>query len=101
MLEKLFTNVRLIQKHDIEANWLRAVDFIPKQGELIIYDVDDTYSYERFKIGDGETNVHDLPFYLEDQIEEILNKINYLANNTLDASYQDGVLQLKKGITIP
>lgn len=92
---------RLILKHDIESNWNRATTFIPKQGEIIIYDIDDNHSYERFKIGDGVTTAYDLSFYLEDEMLELLNKINYIANNTLDATYGDGVLHLNKGITIP
>lgn len=55
-------NVRIIHKHDIEANWLKATNFAPKQGELIVYDKDSNYAYERFKIGDGVTNVSALPF---------------------------------------
>ncbi len=31
---------RIIHKHDTEANWNLAVNFIPKQGELIVYDKD-------------------------------------------------------------
>ena len=57
---------RIQQKHDIEANWKLAVNFIPKQGEIIIYDIDDNYDYERFKIGDGVTKINDLPFALGD-----------------------------------
>ena len=53
---------RIILKHDNEINWNKASSFIPKQGEVIIYDVDDNYTYERMKIGDGITNVIDLPF---------------------------------------
>jgi hypothetical protein len=53
---------RIQQKHDIEANWELATNFIPMAGELIIYDIDANYSYERFKIGDGVTNVNSLPF---------------------------------------
>ena len=63
MSEKNIKNVRIIHKHDVEANWLKATSFIPKQGELIVYDIDDNYDYERFKIGDGTTLVNDLPFY--------------------------------------
>lgn len=44
---------RIIHKHDIETNWNKAVNFVPKQGEIIVYDIDATYPYERFKIGDG------------------------------------------------
>ena len=55
-------NARIIHKHDTEANWNLATNFTPKQGEIVVYDVDDTYTYERFKIGDGVTNVTSLPF---------------------------------------
>jgi hypothetical protein len=89
---------RLILKHDIESNWNRATTFIPKQGEIIVYDIDDNYSYERFKVGDGKTTAIALPFYLENELAIILNKIDYLADNTLDANWQDGVLHLTKGI---
>ena len=53
---------RIVHKHDIESNWLLATNFTPKQGEIVVYDIDDNYSYERFKIGDGVQNVNDLPF---------------------------------------
>ena len=29
---------RIINKHDIPSNWIKAVNFVPKQGEIIIYD---------------------------------------------------------------
>lgn len=61
MSEQIF-NTRIQQKHDVEANWVKAVNFIPKQGEIIVYDVDANYSYERFKIGDGIKKVNELPF---------------------------------------
>lgn len=53
---------RLINKHDIEANWLKAVNFKPLAGELIVYDIDENYPYQRIKIGDGSTLIADLPF---------------------------------------
>lgn len=93
---------RLILKHDIESNWNRAAGtFMPKQGEIIIYDIDDSHPYERFKIGDGENYVDDLPFYLEDELLSLLDKINYIADNTLNATCENGMLMLSKGITIP
>lgn len=55
-------STRLIHKHDIEANWKKATGFIPKVGEMIVYDSDDNYNYSRIKIGDGITNVNDLLF---------------------------------------
>lgn len=69
-----------IQKHDIEVNWLKAVNFIPDKGMFIVYDkeCDDNgnllegvtlptgrtnpFKYHRIKIGDGEHKVSELPF---------------------------------------
>lgn len=65
MAEKNLNNIRIVNKHDTESNWLKATGFTPKQGELIVYDVDGTYNYERCKIGDGVQNVNDLPFMTE------------------------------------
>lgn len=62
---------RIAQKHDIEANWNKAVDFIPMRGEIIVYDIDANYDYERIKIGDGATTVINLPFYLAEELEAI------------------------------
>lgn len=72
MAEKNFNNVRIVNKHDIEENWLKATGFTPKQGELIVYDIDDNYSYERIKIGDGVQNVNDLPF-ADDALREYID----------------------------
>lgn len=55
-------NLRIIHTHDTEENWNKTVEFIPKAGEVIVYDVDNTFNYERFKIGDGVTVVQELPF---------------------------------------
>lgn len=85
---------RIIHKHDIEANWNKAVNFIPKAGEIIIYDKDENYNYERIKIGNGETLIRDLAFtslswnnlldkpdiatktYVENEIQTELKKID-------------------------
>lgn len=53
---------RTAQKHDTEANWNKAVNFIPANGEMIIYDPDTQHPYKRFKIGDGVTVAMNLPF---------------------------------------
>ena len=81
MIEKEIKS-RIIHKHDTEENWLKAVNFIPKKGELIIYDIDISYNYERFKIGDCSTLVSALPFAmnrgarikaLEERLASLLN----------------------------
>lgn len=53
---------RIQLKHETEQVWKNTTNFIPMIGEMIIYDVDDNYNYERFKIGDGVRNVNELPF---------------------------------------
>ena len=76
---------RIQNKHDIELNWLRAEEFVPYAGELIIYDAETqeafTAAYEkltdaqktalgrttpityaRAKVGDGKISVSALPF---------------------------------------
>lgn len=57
-----------LQKHDTEANWQKAVNFVPPSGMLIIYDPDATHDDHRMKIGDGTTNVNSLPFFAIDTI---------------------------------
>lgn len=87
MSEQTF-NSRIIHKHDVEANWLKAVNFTPKQGEIIVYDVDNTYSYERFKIGDGSQNVNALPFVDDnvksriDMLGETIDDVSALVGDT-------------------
>ena len=54
-------NVRIQLKSDTEEHWLQH-PITPLAGELIIYSPDDTHSYSRAKIGDGQTNVTNLPF---------------------------------------
>lgn len=58
-------NSRIQHKHDTEYHWYAAGTatnpFIPKAGELIIYDPDPIYEV-RTKIGDGATPVHLLPW---------------------------------------
>ena len=61
MAEKQF-NTRIINKHDTADNWAKATNFIPKKGELIVYDADTTNTQPRLKIGDGTTTVINLPF---------------------------------------
>lgn len=61
MAEKTI-NSRIVNKHATESEWKAKSGFIPKQGEMIVYDVDANCSHQRFKIGDGTTTVGNLPF---------------------------------------
>ena len=58
------------QKIDTEANWNKAVNFIPLKGEIIIYEQDNVYPYERIKIGDGTTTVTNLPFVIDEALAQ-------------------------------
>ena len=53
---------RIQLKNDTEQNWGRAKNFVPLRGEVIIYLADDTHPFSRLKVGDGTTNVNNLPF---------------------------------------
>ena len=64
-------NTRIINKHDTTANWNKATNFIPKAGEIIIYD-----DVHRIKIGDGKTKVTSLPFSESALDTSITNHIN-------------------------
>lgn len=48
---------RIQHKHDTTENWNKAENFIPLEGEIIIYT-----DVNKIKLGDGETNVNSLPF---------------------------------------
>lgn len=60
MSQKIKTRIQ--NKHDVEANWVQAVNFIPMAGEVIVYDQDGNYDKPRIKIGDGQTTINNLPF---------------------------------------
>ena len=59
---------RIQLKSDTEENWNKAgpkqgsPGFVPMRGELIIYSADESHAFSRLKVGDGTTNVTNLPF---------------------------------------
>ena len=76
-------NSRIQQKHDVAANWAKATNFIPKKGEIIIYDAEYNASGEetqavRFKIGDGSKTVNNLPFAVIDGEQKISGEFYFL-----------------------
>ena len=84
--EKKITS-RIQQKHDVAANWAKATNFIPKKGEIIIYDAEHNASGEetqavRFKIGDGSKTVNNLPFAVIDYSSDIETLEQKVANNS-------------------
>ena len=62
MANEKIIKTRIMMKTDSQANWDRQINFIPLQGEIIIYSADDTHPFSRLKIGDGNTTVVSLPF---------------------------------------
>lgn len=84
-------NTRVQQKHDIEANWLKATNFIPKIGEVIVYDPDENHAAARVKIGDGVKTVIELAFIDEaaktalfkeiDMVDEKVEALGQLVGN--------------------
>lgn len=60
MANKTFQS-RIVQKHDTQANWKKATNFIPLKGEIIVYD-----DISKIKIGDGTTKINDLKFIIDE-----------------------------------
>lgn len=57
---------KIIVKQDSIENWRKAKNFIPKEGEIIIYVPKEgeivIYDSIQIKIGDGKTPINQLPF---------------------------------------
>ena len=102
-------NGRFVPKGDTEANWNKAVGFIPLDKEIIIYKKDTNHSTPRIKIGDGVTVIQKLPFIssgggevdlsiiqsMIDEKGEIL--IEYVDNAV--AAIQDQIAELEGRVT--
>ena len=52
MAEKML-KTRVINKHETQEDWEKAVNFIPLLAEIVVYDTDSTHTQARLKIGDG------------------------------------------------
>jgi hypothetical protein len=61
-------------------------NYVPKQGELVVYDIDEDYTYQRFKIGDGVTVVGNLPFYFEEEIAAIKAELKNKVEVSIDGN---------------
>ena len=82
-------------KYDTEANWNKAINFIPLKGEVIIYSADDSHPFCRLKIGDGINKVRDLPFI----ISNIPTAEFIISTNTSPSTELTGVLSSTSKIT--
>ena len=97
MAEKILSS-RIVHKHDVAANWSKATGFTPRAGELIVYDIDADYTYERIKIGDGVRNVNTLPFVddalratLVEQINVVDDKVDAVSTLVGDTSVAEQI----------
>ena len=60
---------KIIHKHDTEANWQAyRSGYVPAAGEIVVYDRDESRSFERIKIGDGVTTILNLPFISDNEV---------------------------------
>ena len=92
MAEAIKTRIQL--KNDTEENWNKAKNFIPKRGELIIYNaetgnVDEARRFPRFKIGDGETTIVNLPFTTRNVIKSYATQSDFPSIGAADSLYID------------
>ena len=81
-----------VQAHDTEANWNTATNFIPRRGQIIVYDADENYGFERFKIGDGITPVTNLPFSINIYVQPTEPTNPTVGALWLDTSYVSEIM---------
>lgn len=74
-------NVRLLTKHAKALEW-ETSNLVILDGEMIIYDPDETCSYARIKIGNGSLTAAELPF-VDDSHWEVHRYFNAIINNKI------------------
>ncbi len=63
---------RISQLYKTEAEWAKLPNFVPMQGELIIFSPDKQHTSARLKIGDGQTLLKDLSFFTDPKVDNFL-----------------------------
>ena len=102
MANEKYLKGRFQQKTDIEKNWEKAKNFIPLDGEIIVYK-----DIKKLKIGDGVTTVGNLEFYtgeidekiFEDYVtkkefDELVTKVNIMKPKINVLSEVDGIMTI-------
>ena len=94
-------NTRIQSKHDTTENWNKAREFIPKAGEVIIYDdyevktrtveiqgeaIEETIWVPNIKVGTGNAYVQDLPF-VDEIIRDVL--LEHIHNQNIHVTSSD------------
>ena len=90
-------NIKSVPFHGTEVEW-ESNNYIPKDGEIIIYDIDENYNYKRIKIGNGVDNVSSLPFN-EDAILDNVAFINESDNENVEVPEESKKLEPLIGTT--
>lgn len=80
-------NARIQLKNDTEAHWNQATNFIPRQGEIIIYSADATHPNPRIKIGDGTTKINNLSFV--GLVQSYSNRVSFPQAGNIGNLYMD------------
>lgn len=88
-------NARIINKHDTESNWDKATNFIPKKGEIIVYEADDN-AVPYLKVGNGTKTVTELPYVSNKNTDEAIEQ---LKNNDVFKD-EDLILKPLGGISV-
>lgn len=70
---------RIVHKHDTEANWAKAINFVPMEGEIIIVVTDS--GEVRKKVGDGVKTYTQLPFD-DEAIRSLISERVLIAQGT-------------------
>lgn len=63
---------RISQLHKTEAQWDSIPNFVPFNGEFILFDPDKQHAYTRLKVGDGNTPLRRLPFFIDSSIDDFI-----------------------------
>lgn len=95
---KELKHIRIIQKHETEANWNKAKKFTPKLGEIIIYDPDETHTRSRIKVGDGVRIVSELPFSSQNVDFSVVEVTDDLIIDAEDISALDRLPSIVDGV---
>lgn len=102
-MSKNTVHARIRLKNDTEKNWEKS-NFVPLQGEVIIYSIDDTHPFFRLKVGDGITNVNDLPFIDAQTINGVdINNLvaSRLAHTLTFGANEEYVFDGTRDVTVP
>lgn len=104
-------DTRIITKHDTELNWNLKPNFVPLNGEVIIYDDHERDSDNKpvpgFKVGNGVTPIADLAFVDAIRKAELLAHISntdihvtsqekQFWNNKLNCDYAENTLTFNR-----